>query len=171
MENGAVTFLTSDLTANKGMDLPTAALISVASGLTGWIGQVVWGWWSDRHGRKFAITVLVIGWAVSIVAFMAISGVGSAWAVLLFWGLFRNAPFPVVYALLIDSVPRAAGTAMGLMIGIALGISGLVSAPVQGWIIDHWGYTAHYLVLAAIALVALLPLSRVRETVAAAKTA
>lgn len=60
---------------------------------------------------------------------------------------------------------------MGLMIGIALGISGLVSAPVQGWIIDQWGYTVHYLVLAAIALVALVPLSRVTETVPAAKAA
>src|SRR5690606_42123287 len=83
----------------------------------------------------------------------------SAWIVLLAWGLFRNAPFPVVYALLIDSVPRAAGTAMGIMIGVALGVSGVLAAWVSGRIIDAAGFTAHYVVLAAICLLGLLPLA------------
>jgi len=79
--------------------------------------------------------------------------------------LFRNAPFPVVYALLIDSVPKAAGTAMGIMIGVALGVSGVFASIVAGSIIDSYGFTVHYIVLAAIVLLALIPLSRIRETV------
>ena len=94
-----------------------------------------------------------------------IAGVTSAWLILLFWGLFRNAPFPVVYALLIDSVPKAAGTAMGIMIGVALGLSGVFASLVAGAIIDAYGFTVHYIVLAAIVLLALIPLSRIRETV------
>ena len=169
-EAGAVTFLTVQL-VDAGMDLGLAALLSGASGLTGWIGQVVWGAWSDHAGRKFAIRFLVIGWAASLLLMIFIASPASAWIVLLVWGLFRNAPFPVVYALLIDSVPRAAGTAMGIMIGLALGVSGALAAWVSGWIIDTAGFTVHYVVLAAICLLGLLPLSRMTETVTAAKTA
>ncbi len=164
-ESGAVTFLTGQLVA-QGIDLGLAALLSGASGLTGWIGQVAWGAWSDHAGRKFAIRFLVIGWAASLLAMILITSPTSAWIVLLVWGLFRNAPFPVVYALLIDSVPRAAGTAMGIMIGIALGVSGVLAAPVAGLIIDTGGYAVHYIVLAAICLLGLLPLARMTETVA-----
>jgi sugar phosphate permease len=71
----------------------------------------------------------------------------------------------VVYALLIDSVPKAAGTAMGIMIGIALGVSGLFASVVAGWIIDNWGFTAHYLVLAAVCLLGYIPLAKIAETV------
>ena len=73
----------------------------------------------------------------------------------------------MVYALLIDSVPKAAGTAMGIMIGLALGVSGVFASLVAGSIIDAYGFTVHYVVLAAIVLLALVPLSRIRETVRA----
>jgi MFS family permease len=166
-EIAAVTFLTGQLVAQE-IDLGLAALLAGASGLTGWIGQVVWGAWSDHAGRKFAIRFLVIGWAASMLAMIFITSPASAWIVLLAWGLFRNAPFPVVYALLIDSVPRAAGTAMGIMIGVALGVSGVLAGPVAGWIIDTGGFAVHYVVLAVICLLGLLPLARMTETVTTA---
>jgi MFS family permease len=169
-ETAAVTFLTGQL-VDQGIDLGLAALLAGASGLTGWIGQVGWGAWSDHAGRKFAIRFLVIGWAASMLAMVFITSPASAWIVLLAWGLFRNAPFPVVYALLIDSVPRAAGTAMGIMIGIALGVSGVLAGPVAGWIIDAGGFTVHYVVLAVICLLGLLPLARMTETVTTTATA
>jgi MFS family permease len=168
-EAGAVTFLTGQL-VDQGMSLALAALLSGASGLTGWIGQVVWGAWSDHAGRKFAIRFLVIGWAVTLLAMIFISSPASAWIVLLAWGLFRNAPFPVVYALLIDSVPRSAGTAMGIMIGIALGLSGVLAAAVSGWIIDGFGFPVHYIVLAVICLLGLIPLAKITETVGAGRS-
>ena len=163
-ETGAVTFLTVQLT-NHGVSLAQAALVSGASGLTGWIGQVGWGWASDHTGRKFALRFLIIGWAIAVLAFIGINSLTMAWVILILWGLVRNAPFPVVYALLIDSLPRSAGTAMGLMIGIALGVSGVLAAPIQGLIIDNFGFTAHYLVLTAICLLGLIPLAKIRETV------
>jgi MFS family permease len=168
-EAGAVTFLTVQM-VDAGMSLGLAALLSGVSGLTGWIGQVVWGAWSDHAGRKFAIRFLVIGWAATLLLMIFITSPASAWIVLLAWGLFRNAPFPVVYALLIDSVPRAAGTAMGIMIGVALGVSGVFAAWISGLIIDAAGFTAHYIVLAAICLLGLLPLSRMTETVTTTRT-
>ncbi|MGP3963846.1 MFS transporter [Nonomuraea sp. 3N208] len=163
-EAGAVTFLAVQLTQH-GMGFAEAAFLSGVSGLTGWLGQVVWGTWSDHAGRKFAIRFLVIGWALTLLAMIFITSAATAWIILLAWGLFRNAPFPVTYALLIDSVPKAAGTAMGIMIGIALGVSGVLAAAVSGWIIDQSGFTVHYIVLAAICLLGLIPLSRMTETV------
>ncbi|OYO01031.1 MFS transporter [Enemella evansiae] len=167
-EAGAVTFLTVQFTG-LGMSNAQAALISGASGITGWIGQVVWGTASDRIGRKFAIVFLILGWAGTLLAMIFISGPTSAWIVLLAWGLFRNAPFPVVYALLIDSVPRAAGTAMGIMIGVALGVSGIFASLVAGIVIDAFGFTWHYVLLAAVCLLGLIPLARITETVAVAQ--
>ncbi|MGV8874749.1 MAG: MFS transporter [Rhodococcus sp. (in: high G+C Gram-positive bacteria)] len=165
-EAGAVTFLTTQFT-DLGMSNSQAAIISGASGLTGWIGQIVWGTWSDRAGRKFAMRFLLFGWAATLIAMIFITGPTSAWIVLLAWGLFRNAPFPVGYALIVDSVPKLAGTAMGIMIGIAVGASGLIAAPVAGAIIDHFGFTTHYVVLAGICLIGLYPLSKMTETVTA----
>ena len=163
-ETGVVTFLTVDLT-NNGVSLTDAALVSGASGLTGWLGQVGWGWASDHTGRKFALRFLIIGWAVAVLALIGMNSLTMAWVILILWGLVRNAPFPVVYALLIDSLPRSAGTAMGLMIGIALGVSGVLAGLVQGWVLDQFGFTVHYVMLAIICLVGLLPLAMIKETV------
>ena len=89
----------------------------------------------------------------------------SAWMILIFWGLFRNSPFPVMYALLIDSLPKSAGSSMGLMIGIALGLSGFFAAPTAGWIIETYGFTAHYVVLAIMLALSYIPLTIIKETV------
>ncbi|SDT21040.1 Predicted arabinose efflux permease, MFS family [Microlunatus soli] len=163
-EAGSTTFLTTQLVGH-GVSQSQAALIAGASGLTGWIGQVVWGTWSDRSGRKFAMRFLIIGWVLSLLAMIFITGATSGWIVLIFWGLFRNAPFPVTYALLIDSLPKYAGSAMGIMIGIAFALSGLLATPVSGFIIDHFGFTAQYVFLAAICLIGLIPLARITESV------
>ena len=167
-EAGVVTFLTTQF-RGFGMGVSDAILVSGASGLTGWIGQVVWGSLSDRLGRKFAIGFLIVGWAGSLLAMIFIHDLTSAWIILLVWGLFRNAPFPVVYALLVDSVPRAAGTALGIMIGVALGVSGIFASAVSGIVITQLGFTWHYIVLAIICLLAFIPLSRITETVAIAR--
>ena len=54
---------------------------------------------------------------------------------------------------------------MGLMIGIALGVSGLVVAPVAGYFIQTWGWTADYIMLAVAAALTLVPLLLLKETV------
>jgi MFS family permease len=167
-EAGVVTFLTTQF-RGLGMGVSDAILVSGASGLTGWIGQVVWGTLSDRLGRKFSIAFLIVGWVISMVAMIFIHDLTTAWVILLFWGLFRNAPFPVVYALLVDSVPKAAGTALGIMIGVALGVSGIFASAVSGIVITQLGFTWHYLILAVICLLGFIPLARITETVLVAR--
>ncbi len=164
-ETGVTAFLTVQLTKHAGLTLAMAAVVSGASGITGWIGQIVWGTLSDHLGRKFSLAIICVGWTVTVLAMIWISSPASAWAVLIAWGLFRNSPFPVAYALVVDSTPRAASSGMGLVVGIALGVSGIIVPTVSGWIIDHYGFTWDYVMLAAACLLALLPIAAMRETV------
>ena len=90
--------------------------------------------------------------------------VTTGWIILLGWGILRNSSFPVLYAFLIDSVPDAASSGMGLMIGIALGVAATISASVAGIVIDNFGFAINYVVLAIPCLMALIPLAFMRET-------
>ena len=166
-EFGVDTFLTVYLNSEVGIPAATAAIVSGASGITGWIGQIGWSTLSDTTGRKSSLYFLAVGWATAVIALIFIGGLTSAWIILLFWGLFRNAPFPVVYSLLIDSVPDAASSGMGLMIGIALGVAATISATAAGFVIDNFGYTVNYIFLALPCLLALIPIFLMRETVGA----
>jgi MFS family permease len=164
-ELGVANFMTVYLTSKVHMGLAEAAVVSGASGITGWIGQVGWGTLSDRVGRKTCLRIISAGWTGAVLLMIAISSPVSAWLILLFWGLFRNSPYPVTYALLIDSVKESAGSGMGLMIGIALGVSGFLVSPVAGYFIQTWGWTADYVMLACACLLTYVPMYFLRETV------
>jgi MFS family permease len=164
-ELGVATFITLHLTTLAHLSLAEAALVSGASGLTGWIGQVGWGTLSDRIGRKIALRIIISGWIVAVLLMPLIHSAVTAWAILLFWGLFRNSSYPVNYSLLIDSVPAAAGSAMGFMIGISFGLAGLLVAPFAGFVITNWGFTADYVMLAISVALAFIPLALAKETV------
>lgn len=49
-------------------------------------------------------------------------------------------------------------------------MSAVLAAAVQGVIIENAGYTVHYVVLAAICLLGLIPLARMTETVPVRRT-
>lgn len=169
-ELGLSTFLVLFLTDVADIGIGEAVLISGASGLTGWFGQILWGSVSDAIGRKKVLYVLLAGWVVSILPLWLISESWHAWVVLLIWGLFRNAPYPVVYALVIDSAPREAGASMGLIIGLTTGVGGAISAAVTGWLLHSYGWGAAFAALVAGLLVGVLPLWAMRETVGAERT-
>ena len=163
-EAAVVAFITLQLTREAGLSLAAAAAVSGASGITGWMGQIFWGTVSDHKGRKFSLGILAVGWAVTVLLMIFITSGALAWVILIGWGVFRNSPFPVMYASIIDAVPEGASSGLGLMIGIGLGLSGLVAAPIAGLLIQNFGFTAHYVFIAVICLLALIPISMIRET-------
>jgi predicted MFS family arabinose efflux permease len=163
-EFGIASFLTLQLTREAGMSLGTAAVVSGASGLTGWVGQIVWGTVSDHKGRKFSLGILAVGLALSALALIFISNGVTAWIILLGWGVFRNSPYPVLYSAVIDTVSDAASSGMGLMIGVGLGISGTIVGSVSGNVIQHFGFTYNYVMVAGFYLLALVPIALLRET-------
>jgi MFS family permease len=163
-ELGLSTFLVIFLTDRTDMSSGQAILVSGASGLTGWFGQILWGTLSDQFGRKKILVILTFGWIVSILPLLLIAHAWQAWVVLLVWGLFRNAPYPVIYSLVIDSAPKQAGSAMGLMIGVCTGIGGAITSAVTGIVLDSGGWLITFSVLLAGPIIGLWALSRVRET-------
>lgn len=163
IEVGTATFLTLQLT-EAGVALATAAIISGASGITGWIGQIFWGTISDHFGRKFSLKIVTIGFFLTILACIFINSEMTGWIILIGWGLFRNSPYPVTYAVLLDSLPKGASSALGIMIGAGWFVSA-ISGPVEGWIIQSYGFNAHYLFMSIIALVVFGVITRIKETV------
>lgn len=165
-EMGIANFLTLQLTREVGLPLATAAIVSGASGLTGWIGQIFWGGYSDVKGRKTALAVIIFGSMIASALCMSIQSAAVGWAILIFWGLFRNSPFPVAYALLMDSAPKSAASSLGLMIGLAVGMAGILVAPVTGWIIRDYGFNVHYMIIVVVLLLTCVPLYLLKETIA-----
>jgi MFS family permease len=163
-ETGVISFLTLQLTREAGLSLAAASVVAGASGITGWMGQIFWGTVSDHKGRKWSLGILAVGWAVTVLLMIFISSGALGWIILIGWGVFRNSPFPVMYASIIDAVPEGASSGLGLMIGIGLGSAGFLAAPVGGFMVQHYGFTWHYIILTAICLLTLVPVSLIRET-------
>jgi hypothetical protein len=53
---------------------------------------------------------------------------------------------------------------MGLMIGVGLGISGTMVGSVSGNVIQHFGFTYNYIMVAGVYLLALVPIALMHET-------
>ncbi len=70
----------------------------------------------------------------------------------------------VLYSLAVDSSPRAAGSGLGLMIGVGLCLAGCLVGPVAGYVIEHFGWHWSYAMLALSCLLVLIPLRFVEET-------
>jgi hypothetical protein len=67
--------------------------------------------------------ILAVGGAIALLAMIFITSSALAWIILIGWGLVRNSPYPVLYAAVMDTVPDAASSGLGLMIGLGLGAS------------------------------------------------
>ena len=163
-EMGVATFLTLYLMDHLGVSLAQAALISGASGITGWFGLILWGTVSDHIGRRPALGIVTVGFAATVFGLTFINSVGTAWALLIIWGLFRNAPYAVINSLTVDSAPREAASSLGFLVGIGYGLSGTLVSPVIGWVIDQWGYSTSYVILGISCLLVFVPLLMAKET-------
>lgn len=101
-----------------------AAAYSVLFTITGGIGQIVWGWVSDRVGRKFCL-VIVFAWLALGMYLFQFSSLSLGWLIFvqLFAGCAMNAPYTLLYAMAFDSAkPGTAGIAGSIVnVGIYAG--------------------------------------------------
>jgi putative Mn2+ efflux pump MntP len=51
------------------------------------------------------------------------------------------------------------------MIGLAVGIAGILVAPVTGWIIRDYGFNVHYMIIVGVLILSCLPLYFIKETI------
>jgi sugar phosphate permease len=149
-----------------------AAAYSVLFTITGGIGQIAWGWISDRLGRKLCL-MLVFVWLTAGMLLFKFSGTSltALIAIQLFAGFALNAPYTLVYAIAFDSSkPGTSGIAGAIInVGIYLGgfgpfvIGALIGA--SGGFSQVAGYNhALYFISALMAIAAVLTALFTRET-------
>ncbi len=113
-------------------------------------GPVLAGYLADRIGRSRLLVGAYLGGAVALVAF-AFAGRGLA-ALLLTGvavGVLAYAESPLLQAVFADAVGDAHGrAAFGAFFAIAYGI-GAIWLAVLGWVIDAYGFTTSFVVMAA----------------------
>ncbi len=153
--------------------LAEVAALSVVFTITGGVGQIVWGFVSDRVGRKFTLVLLFTWIGVGFVLFQFV-GVNLLTLVLvqLFTGLAINGVYPVLYAMTSDSSEPGA-----IAIGNGLNMSGMLvggfGAIIMGALISlGGGYSSSsgflhglYFIAAVMFVTALLILLFTRETI------
>jgi nitrate/nitrite transporter NarK len=154
-------------------DFAHAAAFGVLFTVTGGLGMIVWGWISDRVGRKLSLIIVFLWLAVAFYLFQYAS-VSLGWLVCvqLFAGLAINAPYTLVYAIAIDSAkPNTTGVATS-MVGVGLAVGGGVGPLLVGVLVDLGGgfsstggyYMALYTITALMLLAAVTAALFTRET-------
>lgn len=153
--------------------LAEVAALSVVFTITGGVGQIVWGFVSDRVGRKFTLVLLFAWIGVGFLLFQFV-GINLLTLVLvqLFTGLAINGVYPVLYAMTSDSSEPGA-----IAIGNGLNMSGMLvggfGAIIMGVLISFGGgYSSSsgflyglYFIAAVMFVTALLILIFTRETI------
>jgi MFS family permease len=154
-------------------DFAQAAAFGVLFTVTGGVGMIVWGWISDRVGRKLSLVIVFLWLAAAFYLFQYTSvSVGWLVGVQLFAGLAINAPYTLVYAIAIDSAkPTTTGVATSL-VGVGLAVGGGVGPLLVGVLVDLGGgfsstggyYMALYAITALMLLAAVTAALFTRET-------
>ncbi|CAB3745592.1 hypothetical protein LMG24238_07715 [Paraburkholderia sediminicola] len=149
-----------------------AAAYSVLFTITGGLGQIVWGWLSDRIGRKFCLILVFIWLAVGMVLMkFTYMGLGTLIAVQLFAGFALNAPYTLVYAIAFDSTkPGTTGIAGSIInVGIYAGgfgpyVIGAMIGAKGGFSVAEGYYDALYFISGLMVAALILTVFFTRET-------
>lgn len=117
-----------------------AASLSIVFTLTGGLGQIIWGYLSDKIGTKRVLLICSLWLAVGffLMQYISISIVALV-GLQLFIGCCTNAVYPVMYNYIAHSAePGTMVTAYGIM-NTGLYFGACVSTVIIGWIIDLGG--------------------------------
>jgi AAHS family 4-hydroxybenzoate transporter-like MFS transporter len=146
-----------------------------AIGLVGtMVGGFVFGWIGDRFGRRPAVIVATLLFAIMTLDFALVGSYGGFLAMRLAVGIGTGGMLPLSWALNIEYAPKRwrSSIVTVVMLGYSAGIS--LGGPIAVWLIPRFGWQSVFLfggflsLLAAIALIAQLPES-IRFMVAAQK--
>ncbi len=161
----------ADFTTALGLSKLQYGLILSAWPAAGIVAAPLWGRFSDRHGRRPAIVVGLVGFAISFAAF----GLGSSFETLIaariVGGLLSSAALPAAFAYAADvTSSEQRSHAMGLM-GAAVGL-GVTVGPAIGGSLMSLGLRAPYFASAGIgALGALIVWRALPESLTAGRRA
>jgi MFS family permease len=97
----------------------------------------LWGWISDRYGRRPILLIALCGFSATMLAFALIENLTAVYAVRLLSGLFAAAVTPVALATVGDLATTEEARARRLTVLSIAGVSGFLLAPVLGVFISR----------------------------------
>jgi MFS family permease len=149
-------FLTRDL----GIPDAYVGLLLAAFPAASFVASPLWGRFSSRRGRRPAIVIGLVGYAVGFGLFGLGRNFGELLAARLLGGLISAAALPALFAYVADETSvEKRSTAMGYL-GAGIGL-GVTFGPLLGLLTWSWfGLRAPYFVSAAIGLVNALAVAR-----------
>jgi len=123
----------------------------------------LWGRFSERFGRRPAMLIGLVGFAIAFAAFGASSGFAALLGARIFGGVLAAAVLPAIFAYVADSVPEDRQTqALGL-VGAGVGV-GVLAGVGLGGALGALDLRYPFFATAGIGLIAALGVTRVPES-------
>ena len=137
----------------------TSGIFSVYMVLGG-VFAILGGWALDRYGPR--IIVLLMGLFTGL-SLLLTSQTNSSWQLFITYSLLLAIGTGAMYVVVMSTVSRWFDKKRGLVLGIASSASGLGifgAAPFAAYLISNFGWRMSYIVMGLIALLIVIPLSR-----------
>jgi ACS family hexuronate transporter-like MFS transporter len=160
------TFLTLFLTQVKGLAPTTAGWVISMGGIAGIVGGIGLPFLSDRVGRKPVMLWASLACVGAPLALLLLPSDPTllAGAILIGWLPLGIAPLYCATVPAESVSPALATTAVGLSMGTAELVGGVILPPIAGAVADHYGLSAVFWICAGLAVLAAIAALFLRET-------
>ena len=163
--NGICTFLPVYLMDTKGFGFAAAALIIWIIPAAGIPGKMLGGRLCDWLGRFTVLSIAFLILSFSVLLLPVIRHRLVLWGLLILFGFFSNAASPPMYTLVTELYENSQrGIALGTVVGFAWLISAF-SPTLTGIVIDIYGYTVSFIIIAIIFGLGLLTIGKEKKTI------
>lgn len=163
--NGICTFLPVYLMDTKGFGFAGAALIIWIIPAAGIPGKMLGGRLCDWLGRFTVLSIAFLILSFSVLLLPVIRHRLVLWGLLILFGFFSNAVSPPMYTLVTELYENSQrGIALGTVVGFAWLISAF-SPTFTGIVIDIYGYTVSFIIIAIIFGLGLLTIGKEKKTI------